>query len=717
MAESKIFHESWYRIANQRIALRASVKVQRQLFRGERWYVLYDPFSNQFFRLRPQAYEFVARLSMRRTVEEVWKDVMKIDPDNAPGQEEVIHLLAQLYHANLLHYQLPADSVKLFERFKERRQRIVKGTMMNIMFFRIPLFDPDRFLKRLLPVARTLISPLGALIWLTVIFLGIKLAVENFGELRIQSQGILSLSNIPLLYLSLILIKGLHEFGHAFCVRRFGGEVHTMGVMFLIFNPLPYMDATASWGFRSRWRRLLVGGAGLIVEIFIAGCAMLVWANTGPGVLHSLAYNTVFIASVSTVLFNINPLLRFDGYYILSDLLDIPNLHAQASGHLKHLVERYIFGYKKSQSPAANGKEAFWFTFFGILSSLYRVVVFTSILLFVADRFLLLGIIMAAVCAVSWLIVPLLRLIQYLATSPRLERTRLRAITICAGMLVGAFALLYLVPFPNSFKAPGVIEAAEHAIVVNNVEGYIGSVIAESGRRVRPGDGLVKLENSELQFRIRETEAHLKEVRAIRQQAMLRSQADVKPVDSLIRSIKKQLERLYTETELLLVRAEIQGVWVAPEVEDFVGMWVHRGTPLGQLIDDRNFHFASVVSQQDTSQLFSGQIRDSVVKLRGQSHVSLAVESFTAIPVEQSRLPSMALGFGAGGDIAVDTTDAAGIRTVEPFYEVRLEVRETDEVIMFHGRSGRVRFKLGMEPLLRQWYRKLRQLLQERYQL
>jgi len=146
-------------------------------------------------------------------------------------------------------------------------------------------------------------------------------------------------------------------------------------------------------------------------------------------------------------------------------------------------------------------------------------------------------------------------------------------------------------------------------------------------------------------------------------------------------------------------------------------MWIRRGTPLGQLIDDRAFHFASVVSQQDTSQLFSEQIRDSEIKLRGQSSVSLPVTSLTAIPVEQSKLPSMALGFGAGGDIAVDTTDATGISTVEPFYEVRLEVQDSDEVIMYHGRSGRVRFTLGMEPLLRQWYRKLRQLLQERYQI
>ena len=114
--ESRIFHESWYRVANQHISLSAGVTVRRQLFRGSRWYVLCDPFTGQFFRLRPAAYDFIARLGTRRTVEEVWQEAMERDAENAPGQEDVIQLLAQLYHANLLRYELAADSEKLFER-------------------------------------------------------------------------------------------------------------------------------------------------------------------------------------------------------------------------------------------------------------------------------------------------------------------------------------------------------------------------------------------------------------------------------------------------------------------------------------------------------------------------------------------------------------------------------------------------------------------------
>jgi putative peptide zinc metalloprotease protein len=717
MEETKFFHESWYRIAGQRLALRSSVRVRRQLFRGERWYVLFDPFSNQYYRLHPSAYEFVARLNPSQTVEEVWKLAMARDPDGAPGQEEVIQLLAQLYHANLLHFELPADSAKLFERYKERKQQIRKATLMSIMFFRIPLLDPDGLLRRLVPFIRLLVSPLGAALWVGVVAAAVKVVIDNFALLWVQGQGILSLPNLPLLYLALILIKTLHEFGHAFAVRRFGGEVHTMGVMFLIFNPLPYMDATAAWAFRSKWRRVLVGASGMITELFVAALAVFAWANTGPGLIHSLAYNMIFVASVSTILFNINPLLRFDGYYLLLDLLDIPNLQQKANQHLRHLVERYAFGYKKSQTPATSIKEAFWLTFFGLLSGAYRLAVFTTILLVVADRFLMIGIIMAAVCAVAWVAVPIIRLINYLATSPRLERTRLRASAVCLLVFAGFLGVLYFSPFPNNFKAPGVLKATEHAVVVSKIDGAIEEIYTALGKRVEREQPLLRLVNKELSYRIQEVQASLDEVRAMRQKALPNSQADLRSIDSLIVSIQKRLDRLLEEQQNLTVKAEIRGLYISNSIEDFVGMWVRRGTVLGELVNDREFYFASVVSQHDVSQVFSDAIRSSEVRLSGQSNIDLPVTSYTKIPYEQRQLPSVVLGLRAGGEVPVSATEAGGTTAAEPFYEVRLGITAGTGAALYHGRSGKVRFRLAPEPLLRQWYRKLRQLLQERYQL
>jgi putative peptide zinc metalloprotease protein len=444
---------------------------------------------------------------------------------------------------------------------------------------------------------------------------------------------------------------------------------------------------------------------------------VFIWANTGPGVINALAYNMMFIASVSTVLFNINPLLRFDGYYILSDLLDIPNLHTQSSQHLRHLVERYAFGYKKSQSPSANFSESFWLTVFGILSGLYKLVVFTTILLIVADRFLLLGILMAAVCAVTWVMVPLIRLVQYLASSPRLERTRLRAILLCLVAIVGTVSLLYFAPFPHSFKSPGVLEAAEHTVVVNGVPGYVEEILQSSGTKVEQGQTLVRLRNDELAFEIAEVQASLREVVATRQKALFRSQADLKSIDSLIATIRSRLERLAEEQRQLAIHAEFTGTWVAPHLEDYVGMWIQRGTPIGQLVNEQAYSFSSVVSEKEVSQIFSGQVRSAEVRLSGQTDLTLATGSMIQVPVEQTELPSVALGYGAGGEVAVDVKDSSGVIAAEPFYEVRLDIVPDPQATLYHGRSGRVRFKLPPEPLLQQGYRKLRQLLQERYQL
>jgi putative peptide zinc metalloprotease protein len=348
MANASSLHsDSWFRIAGQRVALRPHIRVFRQRFRGERWFVLHDPFNNQYFRLRPAAWEFVTRLGLDRTVDAVWNEVVERDPVEAPGQEEVLRLLAQLYRSNLLHSTIAPDTAKLFERYRKRRQRETRTYLQNIMFARIPLFDPDALLKRLVPVVKPVIGVSGFLVWLAVVLAALKVVVDHAGVLFGQAQGVLAAANLPWLYVGLVLVKLVHEFGHAIVCRRYGGEVHTMGVMFLLFTPVPYMDATSSWSFRSRWHRALVGASGMIAELFVAALATFVWAQTAPGAVNSIAYNIMFVASVSTVLFNANPLLRFDGYYILSDLLDIPNLH---QGRPRRCAMRWSRG--PSASPA-----------------------------------------------------------------------------------------------------------------------------------------------------------------------------------------------------------------------------------------------------------------------------------------------------------------------------------------------------------------------------
>ncbi|NJC87910.1 MAG: hypothetical protein FIB02_05160 [Desulfuromonas sp.] len=714
---SKTFSESWHRIVDQKIALRANVKVSKRYFRGELWYVLQDPFNNQFFRLRPGALDFVLRLRQDRTVGEVWDECLTRDPDGVPGQDEVIQLLSQLHFASLLYYENPSDSANLFDRYKRRKQRELKSKLLSIMFFRLPLFDPDRLLKYCMPVTRWLINCWAALVWLGVVGYAVKLVVDHFDEASSQAQGVLAPGNLFFLYLGLVLIKTLHEFGHAVVCRHYGGEVHTMGIMFLIFTPIPYMDATSSWSFRNRWQRALVGGAGMIVEVFVAALATFVWANTGPGMIHSLAYNMMFVASVSTVLFNANPLLRFDGYYILSDLLDIPNLHTRSQQHLRHLAEHYLFAYQDSTSPAETRREAAWLVVFGVLSGIYRVVVFTGIILFIADQFLLAGMIMAVVCIISWGVVPLFKFTQYLATSPRLARTRLRATAISVGTLATVILFLAVFPFPNRFRAPGVVEAVQHIQVVNDTAGYVEAVLLPSGTVAESGAELLRLSDQELLLEIRAAAAQKQETMALERLAMFRSPADLEPIRKRMVAIEEKLANLRHRHQDLTVRARQQGVWVAPRSDEMVGTWIPRGTALGEVVNSDQFRFTAVISQDEASNLFAGQLQRAEVRLNGQSGRNLLVKSYEIIPFQHEKLPSAALGWRAGGDVPVAASDQSGLAAAEPFFLIYAELPDDPEVAFRQGRSGKIRFSMQPEPLLTQWTRSLRQLLQKRYQL
>lgn len=714
---SKTFSESWYRVAGLRLRLHETVTVRKQFFRGETWYVLRDPFNNQFFRLRPAAHDFVVRLRPDRTVEEVWQECLERDPDHAPGQGDVISLLTQLYFANLLHFETPADSAKLFERYRKRKQREIKSRLLGIMFMRIPLFDPEHLLRRMLPLLKGLISPAGAVVWLAVLGGALKLVIDRFGELAGQAQGVLAPDNLILLYAGLVVVKSLHEFGHAMVCRRFGGEVHTMGVMLLVFTPLPYMDATSSWSFRSRWQRALVGGAGMIFEIFVAALAVFVWANTGQGTLNSLAYNIMFVASVSTILFNLNPLLRFDGYYILSDLLDIPNLGARANKHLRHLVERYLFGYRESTSPTTSMKEALWLSVYGVLSGIYRVIVFAGIIFFVADKFLLAGLIMALLCVVAWGVVPLFRLLAYLATSPRLAKTRVRAAAVCLGFLAIVAAFLAFFPFPNRFRAPGVVETIQYTQVINEVPGYVKEVFAASGTQVVEGTALIGLVDRELDLAMEAALAQRREARAMELRALSAGSADVQPIRKRLEAIESRLRDLEVKQASLTVRARQAGVWVSPNVRDLTGAWVHRGAVLGKIVNSGGFHFSAVVSQGEAAELFNGQIRKVEVRVTGQGGENLEVSGYRIIPFRQEKLPSAALGWRGGGDVAVSPKDQSGLRTAEPFFQIYADLKPAKEALLLHGRSGKVRFTLGSRPLLAQWSHSFRQLLQKRYRI
>ncbi|MFM8557817.1 MAG: peptidase M50, partial [Betaproteobacteria bacterium] len=331
---SRTFSDSWHRVAKVRVELRSSVRAHRQTFRGDTWVMLRDTLSSDWFRVSGEAWAFVSRLSLERTIEDAWMLTLEADPDTALTQEEVVQLLGQLNLSNLLNFDRSSAGASLFERYAKRRRQETKALLMGFLAIKIPLIDPDRMLAAAMPLIRVLFGPIGAVLYLALLAVAGKALIDSADSLFSQSAGLLAPGNLPLLYVGFIIAKVVHEFGHAAVCKRYGGEVHKMGVMLLIFAPMPYVDATSSWGFRSRGERMLTGAAGVIAELGVAAVAALLWAHTAPGAVNAIAYNVIFVASVSSLLFNLNPLLRFDGYHMLVDFLDVPNLFQRSREQL-----------------------------------------------------------------------------------------------------------------------------------------------------------------------------------------------------------------------------------------------------------------------------------------------------------------------------------------------------------------------------------------------
>ncbi len=302
--------------------------------------------------------------------------------------------------------------------------------------------------------------------------------------------------NLILIFLVFPVLKLFHEFGHAYATKAFGGEVHEMGVMMIVFTPIPYVDATSANSFREKWKRVGVSAAGLVVELFLASLALFIWLGAEPGAVRSVAFNVMLIAGVSTVLFNANPLIRFDGYYILSDWIEIPNLRGRAGQYLAYLWERYVYGQKTARPPNATSGERAWFVPYAVASFFYRFVIMFGIIMLIADKMLALGLILGALTFFTMVIKPLAKGGSFVIKSPRLKGAWLRAIAtsvLCAALVVW---LLFFLPFPLRTRAEGVLWLPEESIVRAGTEGTLDRIQTRSGEYVRGGDRALHLYGS-----------------------------------------------------------------------------------------------------------------------------------------------------------------------------------------------------------------------------
>jgi putative peptide zinc metalloprotease protein len=707
------FSNYWYRVADLKPRLRSHARIARHQYRGQTWYVLDDPSTQRYHRFTPDAHLPIGLMDGRRTVQELWEIACERLGDNAPTQDEIILLLGQLNAADVLDCDVPLDVRELLTRYDRQQLKKWQQRAASVFSWRIPLFDPERFLQATLPLVRPFFSLGGAVLWLAVVVPAIALAVINWTDLSNDFLGrTLAPQSALVVWLVFPLLKSLHELGHAYAVKVFGGEVHDMGVMVLVVTPVPYVDASASSAFPGKWQRVLVGAGGMLVEVFIAAIAVYVWVAAEPGLLRAVAYNVIAIAGISTVLFNANPLLRFDGYHILVDTIEIPNLRQRATTYFHYLVERYGFGRHDAAPPVATPGERRWFVFFSITSFLYRVVITVGILLFLASGYFWLAVILGSIAIIAWVVLPVVRFVHFLAASPRLRSVRGRAIiaTVAATLLVAA---ALSVPMPYRTMAEGVVWLPEESYVRSETDGFVERIVAMPGEPVAAGDTLLVLRNDEVQAGVAILEGQVREAAARYAQALPTNPVQAAILGEDLRYKQRDLARARERVEALTVRARTGGSFVIPSPENATGRFARRGELMGFVVDLATVTVRAVVTQ-GTIDRVRQQTSGVEVRLAEQLDRPVTASMRRIVPAASDQLPSRALGSAGGGAIAVDPRDAEGATAVLSVFQIELELPSLSGRVNAGGRAY-VRFDHGRAPLAAQWYDEVRRLFLSRF--
>lgn len=668
MAE-RFFSDQWSRLENLHPALASQVQIERQREGGQPVYVLTDPLAGKSHRLGLGAMSFVRHLDGERSINEIWEACVDSLEQDAPSQGDIVRLLAQLHQADLIRGDVPADIVELSERGRKQSSALLKQNLLGPMMFRLPLFDPDRFLEVTFPLIRPLVSWFGFVAWLCLIsYAGVLAIMESATLVQAWSDLAWNASSIALVAVVYVLLKTLHELGHGWVAKRFGAPVHEVGIMFLVFMPVPYVDASEAGALPGRHRRAAVAAAGIIVETALAALAFLAWREMEPGPWRAAAYNLMLIGGISTVFVNGNPLLRFDGYYVFSDLIGIPNLAPRANRFWAEITQNKIFGAKNVEIHPATRFERVVYVIYAPAAFIYRLAISLTIALFVAQKAFFIGVLLAVWTMLMGFGRPIGKAIWTLLTAPKLQRVRTRAVLTTCGGFFAALSLLFLIPAPHSSKTFGVVWIEEDAAVRSSEAGQIAEVFVNAGQAVSAGSPLLRLADPFREARREALKWKLVEAKVAYAQTRALDAAAAALAKIAVQEAEQALQREDQRSAGNVIRAKLDGVFMPDlPVSDLSGRWLSQGQSIGYVLPDRPER-VRVVVKQDAIDAVSTGIRRAWLRSPGRSKAILA-ESIGAISGGGFTLPSPALGLAAGGNVPTDPRDNEGRRAMERIFQ------------------------------------------------
>ncbi len=612
--ESDNYNESTD-LANLRLKLRGGLGFELQEHGESRCYVVHDETSSNYYQIGIPEYAFLSVLDGKSSLQEAIEATAGQLGNNALTVRDAVRISHWLLESGLANAvdqsgNLLANSGQLIEQVESRsRQKIV--SQVNPMFIRLPLGSPHALIKSIAPLLGWICSIPFLAIWIGVVAFASIRIFQQPDELAYSAQGLFTGNAWIWMLATLVGLKAVHELAHGLFCHRFGGHVKETGIVFILFIPMPYVDVTSCWSFPSKWKRMAVAAAGMYVEVFIAALAAIAWSMSHDPVMKYHLFNVMLLGSLTTVLFNANFLMRFDGYYILSDFFEIPNLYQKGQQFVNGLGRRFILGMKGASGSEPLQRIAF-IRLYGVTALVWRILICISLTVLASALFYGFGFVFALVGVFLWLGTPFWRFVSQwkdpsVSSKPSFKWLSMVTVPVAAAMLLGA---IYL-PWPIQVSAPAIVEYKTPAVIRADAAGFVKAVHVEAGQRVRQGDLLVELENRELESRLLELELE-------REKSMIRSRsfhqnrevAAYQSENASRQSIEKQAIELINKLDSLKLIAAADGIVVADDLETLPGQFVSSGQSLLQIVDEESKTITLSVSQDHFESFTSHQANE-----------------------------------------------------------------------------------------------------------
>jgi putative peptide zinc metalloprotease protein len=492
------------------IRVRPDLKARRQRYQGRNYWVVKDPVGLQYFRFEEEEFAILQMLDGDSSLDDIAEQFEKEFPPQTIRVEELQNFIGMLHRSGLVLSDAPGQGVQLKERRDEKKRKEFLGALSNVLAFRFRGFDPERWLDWLYPYVRWFFTPTATVLSLMLAAAALTLVIVQFDvfQSRLPSfHSFFAAQNWLAIAATLTITKILHEHGHGMSCKHFGGECHEMGVMFLVLTPCLYCNVSDSWMLANRWHRAAIGAAGMYVEVVLASICTFIWWFSEPGWLNYTCLNIMFVSSVSTILFNANPLLRYDGYYILSDILEIPNLRQKANSILNRKLGKWCLGLEEPEDPFLPKRHQMLFAFYTVASFLYRWFVLLGILYFLNKVFepyglKILGQMLALASMYGLVAMPVWKAYKFFRVPGRLSKVKRLRMYASIAILVAVVSAILFIPLPARVWALFELQPQNAASVYVEASGELKKLHVKPGDRVEQGDLLAELENLDLEFEI-----------------------------------------------------------------------------------------------------------------------------------------------------------------------------------------------------------------------